>query len=1052
MSHVLALNLRPFQDAALAAIRSEAEAGEHRAHVVAPPGAGKTVIGLAWAVEHGTKTVVLCPTRTIAAQWVARARDFVSDPLDPRPWASGDAADIETHTLVAVTYQSMSVKERGTDELHGNVEELFDRFERAGVGLVILDECHHLLAHWAEALLHWRARAREAGRPFDVLGLTATPPIDAGSAAQRRYLEVVGNVSYEIPLPALVRDGLLAPYQDLAWLVQPTPREAAHLASAHARLSTLRERLREPDELLLSLPMWLQHVLDDRAAPTEAGTGWGDWLLEDPDAAISLTRVARSSGVRLPELAWETDEMLEPPELDDWIAALADYANRYLGPLQEGEVHPLGFGEVRREERDAAEVCRSAIRDALRPIGARLTRRGVQRHASALDRLLGLSASKLEALDAILRVEHASLGDDLRAVVVVDFERATRGRSVRELEGVLDPEAGGAVAVLRRLAADAELGDLEPVMLTGRNLICDTDVARVVAAALEAAAMEHGWRVRVRLVPDGPVTRIVGEGSDWNSSRYTLLVTELFERGVTRCIVGTRGLLGEGWDVRSANVLVDLTSVASFVSTNQLRGRCLRLDPARPEKVANLWDVVAIAPAHERGFADWDRFVRKHEHVFGVADDGAIERGVGHVHPSFAHVAPAELAGWMPAVRDEMRGRAADRPATRAAWAIGTPYRNETFVSAELRDVPMIDVMQEELPPGVAVARATAWVQAQQSHASQTERAERERAVALQRAAESDAEADRVVAAVEAAAANALVPLENTHARQRRRCSRWPLRAAVLAVQVGLVASVAVASGTVVAVGVLLAAIDAVSSARGARAAARALEEEREHAAREREAADARAAELRDAATRIRGAADEARAAAVAAAEASLAAAEQALTSPLKPDAAAALYADVLLDAFRRWSDTADAYAAAACRVGRRADGALHVELVGAPADATAVFAQGYRALVGPLSDPRYLLRCGPSRLEGAVAQALDARDRSTRSLDAAWDGDAVVAVPSPLDQRRSGADAFAAAWSERVGPCELVYTRGGEGAEIRERVARRRWWRARASSRTVWR
>ena len=79
------------------------------------------------------------------------------------------------------------------------------------------------------------------------------------------------------------------------------------------------------------------------------------------------------------------------------------------------------------------------------------------------------------------------------------------------------------------------------------------------------------------------------------------MLTELFQEGVTKCIVGTCGLLGEGWDASRINVLVDLTTVTTHMSINQLRGRSFRLDKHWPEKVANNWDVVCVLPESNLG-------------------------------------------------------------------------------------------------------------------------------------------------------------------------------------------------------------------------------------------------------------------------------------------------------------------------------------------------------------------------------------------------------------------------------------------------------------------
>ena len=65
---------------------------------------------------------------------------------------------------------------------------------------------------------------------------------------------------------------------------------------------------------------------------------------------------------------------------------------------------------------------------------------------------------------------------------------------------------------------------------------------------------------------------LTGKGSDWCLRVYVELITELFQQGITRCLVGTRGLLGEGWDANKINVLIDLTCVTTSMTINQLRG------------------------------------------------------------------------------------------------------------------------------------------------------------------------------------------------------------------------------------------------------------------------------------------------------------------------------------------------------------------------------------------------------------------------------------------------------------------------------------------------
>jgi len=138
------------------------------------------------------------------------------------------------------------------------------------------------------------------------------------------------------------------------------------------------------------------------------------------------------------------------------------------------------------------------------------------------------------------------------------------------------------------------------------------------------------------------------------------MVTELFQQGLSKCLIGTRGLLGEGWDANKINVLVDLTTVTTSMSINQLRGRSFRLDPSWQEKLANNWDVVCIAPEFSKGFDDYSRFKKKHKKLFGVSDDGAIEKGVG-------------LA------RSKRRTRVRD------LWKIGEPFNAHAIQAVEIK-------------------------------------------------------------------------------------------------------------------------------------------------------------------------------------------------------------------------------------------------------------------------------------------------------------------------------------------------------------------------------
>ena len=118
-------------------------------------------------------------------------------------------------------------------------------------------------------------------------------------------------------------------------------------------------------------------------------------------------------------------------------------------------------------------------------------------------------------------------------------------------------------------------------MLTGTLVILPAAARRALDA--EAAAM--------RIAADrgcagarSPAAPVI---SAWRRratalSALVALVTRLFQRGAIRLLVGTQALLGEGWDAPAINSLILASNAGSYMLSNQMRGRAIRIDPAAP--------------------------------------------------------------------------------------------------------------------------------------------------------------------------------------------------------------------------------------------------------------------------------------------------------------------------------------------------------------------------------------------------------------------------------------------------------------------------------------
>ena len=70
-------NWRSYQDRFLVHFQSHIQ--DNHLHVIAPPGSGKTILGIELMRKINKKSLVLCPTLTIRNQWHDRLQTFFMD-------------------------------------------------------------------------------------------------------------------------------------------------------------------------------------------------------------------------------------------------------------------------------------------------------------------------------------------------------------------------------------------------------------------------------------------------------------------------------------------------------------------------------------------------------------------------------------------------------------------------------------------------------------------------------------------------------------------------------------------------------------------------------------------------------------------------------------------------------------------------------------------------------------------------------------------------------------------------------------------------------------
>ena len=627
--------------------------------------------------------MVLCPNTTIQGQWIDKARQYLIelDALKEDLGGGAPAAGVDPSArtpVLALTYQLFSSRQGNDDE----VDRLFSQLAREGYRTIVMDECHHLTGHWAEVILAFLEQHEDAF----IIGLTATPPRDRSPRELQRYLSIVGPVDAEVPLAAVVRDGLLSPFQDLARFVIPTERERMFIHNRYEAVQGVIEKLAHTPDGIDPLPLWVERRLLE---PQWRGRRYEDFAVlsvEAPRFAAALIRFMHSRHLGLPRGVFDPQEVPQPLGVSDLGLIIEDYIEGHLADIPGGA--PLA-GEALA---------------ALEPFGFHRQGDRLVRKVSPVSRVLAFSGAKLAAMREVLIQEMSILDRELRAVVLTDYVK-THGAGESAPEELLDPEAGGAIAAFRSLLADPRTDALDPVLVTGEAVLVDDEIAEQVLEQGQSYLQRQGIKAELRLIPGEGFCSLEGKGSGWCSRTYVGLITDLLKQGVTRCIIGTRALLGEGWDCEPLNTLVDLTSVSAFVTVNQVRGRTLRLDPEEPAKTANNWDIVAVLPGITGGEADLERFFSKHERFYGPTDDGDLERGAGHVHPSLTHLSRDALFESMAAINEELLDWSANRSRAFKTWRVGTPYRDEEIASLELIP-PALSLLDIGQPPKGASERA----------------------------------------------------------------------------------------------------------------------------------------------------------------------------------------------------------------------------------------------------------------------------------------------------------------------------------------------------------
>ncbi|MGI6085282.1 MAG: DEAD/DEAH box helicase family protein [Acetivibrionales bacterium] len=558
---------------------------DNRIHIVAAPGSGKTILGLELICRLGEPALVLSPTLSIRNQWKQRfAESFLDEQQDIDDIVSTSLKSIKF--ITSITYQTLHSamnklkscnptiaqkldesepvldnsiepdKSEQWDELCNSEDEDYDNFEifkaikDSGIKTICLDEAHHLRSEWQKAL---ESFLKKLDKSYKIIALTATPPYDSNKYEWDKYISVCGEIDDEIFVPELVKEGNLCYHQDYIYFNYPSTLE----------MDTIKAFNEKIDDFLTELVNeGVLHRLATENLVFKNPDNYLDICFDDEDNFIGFLKLLESAGEYIPE---------------------------YIGALFLSHKNKIcmdtGFQFIFDHEELFDKELYDTVVSKLRT--ARLIERNKVRITSdrKVNNLMLQSVGKLESIREICNAEFEAMGSGLRMLILSDYIRKNYLTDI----GTNNPFTQIGIVpifetVRRALGNRAKLG-----VLTGSLIILPT----ATLPDIERLAVLRDFSFTCCHLVEGYV---LVENS--NSSNMVSLLTEAFQMGYIEILIGTKSLLGEGWDSPNINSLILASFVGSFVLSNQMRGRAIRIDPRNMYKSANIWHLITVEPPY----------------------------------------------------------------------------------------------------------------------------------------------------------------------------------------------------------------------------------------------------------------------------------------------------------------------------------------------------------------------------------------------------------------------------------------------------------------------
>lgn len=584
-------------------------------HIIAPPGSGKTILGLEVAIRLNKPTLILAPTIAIRNQWIERFCElFLQTNITPK-WISIDIRNPKF--ITAVTYQglhsacnNLNKEEKGIEDnefeeiksetyINLDLEKIVSELKAKEIKTIVVDEAHHLKNEWWKTL----TKVKEALDP-NIVGLTATPPYDVNPNEWQRYIELNGPVDSEISVPELIVEGDLCPHQDYIHFTLPTEAEHKKIIEYRKSINKLFIEISKDITILKAIqqhPIWVN-------PNTKL-----DWIYKNLSFYSACLIFLNANKIEIPKIHLEVigDHKIKIPVLDfKWLEALLEFY------LYREKVH---FQEFEQHQK--------TLINKLRRSGAIEKKQINFSHSKRITNHLKSSISKLSSIQKIADFEHQQLGKELRMVILSDYIR--KEYFIDAKENTIELTKIGIIPIFEKLRRENR-NNKKIGVLTGSIII----IPKTAYQSFETFALNFSIKKISSSIVPYDENYILIHQTDHIKNNIINIVTEIFQQGQIEILIGTKSLLGEGWDAPAINSLILASFVGSFVLSNQMRGRAIRTQRGNTKKTGNIWHLATIDKTSKTGGEDFDLLKRRFKSFVGVSfrDELSIENGIGRLN------------------------------------------------------------------------------------------------------------------------------------------------------------------------------------------------------------------------------------------------------------------------------------------------------------------------------------------------------------------------------------------------------------------------------------